>query len=311
PHKPLAAGSRQSDWRSHFLKSNNNSSIKFGQSPSSSLSTRRRPPRQAGGGGVSGIRALPAQQNRFGQQFAPVPRSAASVLLKCQSRHRSRKTSRSNRANLLPVPFSGISRVGMPDPSSGHKFGILRICGAGMNRDFSANSRPEAVGCEAAGAWSRTPTQQQRPAPSSELNQRLNEDFCWRCRETSSLNASDRVSKEQDSYFNTLERKEASRAKLATITERKVRVADCAPVRSEVCKDCKQTTFTFGLPLSNRAVPPLRRQSYEKTSFATERKGPTLERDVLLARGEERKFVDLDGNPYTSSYSIELFVLFY
>uniref|UniRef100_A0A1I8FBH6 Mcm10 domain-containing protein n=1 Tax=Macrostomum lignano TaxID=282301 RepID=A0A1I8FBH6_9PLAT len=123
--------------------------------------------------------------------------------------------------------------------------------------------------------------------------------------------------KEQDSYFNTLERKEQVEAKLATITERKVRVADCAQcgVRcqqpSERCKTrgtpaeldyCGEEAVQvqglqaddvhLGLPLSNasRAAVAAGRATRRPASLPSAR-GPTLERDVLLARGEERKFV--------------------
>ncbi|PAA73359.1 hypothetical protein BOX15_Mlig005744g1, partial [Macrostomum lignano] len=382
PHKPLAAAAA-SPIGVTFLKSNNNSSIKFGQSHSSSLPTSQASA-TSGGGGISGIRAFLQQQNASASNSpgARMLRRSIEVSVTTQKQ----KNQSQQQSQSSSVPFSGISRVGMPDPSSGTNLPFSEFA-AGMNRDFRPTlGRGCGVGdtvdlndtCPSnqAGPVLPKPTvmsvgeiaklkaikkmraaggmeqlqQQHSQRRLAELNQRLNEDSVGDAAETQASTvskparqhrllgnidtespeflrlmsqssayaelASDRVSKEQDSYFNTLERKEQVEAKLATITERKVRVADCAQCgvrcqqpserckreghqldwttavkRPFKCKDCKQTTFTLDCRYPTEPCRRCGGQSYEKTSFATERKGPTLERDVLLARGEERKFV--------------------
>uniref|UniRef100_A0A1I8FFU1 EF-hand domain-containing protein n=1 Tax=Macrostomum lignano TaxID=282301 RepID=A0A1I8FFU1_9PLAT len=290
PHKPLAAAAA-SPIGVTFLKSNNNSSIKFGQSPSSSLSTsqasadKRRRVRQRNS-------SLPASSRTLRPAIRPVLECCVG-LLKCQSRHRSKKNQSRQQSNLLRFHFPASAGSACRILAAAQIWAFSEFA-AGMNRDF----RPTlGRGCGGAGPVLPKPTvmsvgeiaklkaikkmraaggmeQQQQQSPARladstsdstkillEMPPRLKpqtvskparptpvlatydtdiaaNSFVYMSQSSAYAELATRSPKgAATAIFNTLEaQSEQVRAKLATITERKVRVGRLRQWRSEACQ---------------------------------------------------------------------------
>ncbi|XP_071807075.1 protein MCM10 homolog [Asterias amurensis] len=119
----------------------------------------------------------------------------------------------------------------------------------------------------------------------------------------------------EEIYFQALEKKERLENQMASIREKKCKVVSCkkcdytwfgpsslckaenhqlarheATMRYFNCKTCKSRSITFNR-IPNKSCRSCGGTSYERTSMLKERKGPLLDSEKLLLRGEERKWV--------------------
>ncbi|XP_038066848.1 protein MCM10 homolog [Patiria miniata] len=119
----------------------------------------------------------------------------------------------------------------------------------------------------------------------------------------------------EEQYFQQLEKKERLENQMDSIKEKKCRVVSCktcdytwfapskfcasenhhlarheATLRYFKCKDCSSRSITFNR-IPNKSCRVCGGTSYERASMLKERKGPVLDSERLLIRGEERKWV--------------------
>ncbi|XP_022098764.1 protein MCM10 homolog [Acanthaster planci] len=119
----------------------------------------------------------------------------------------------------------------------------------------------------------------------------------------------------EEQYFQQLEKKERLENMMDSIREKKCKVVSCkkcdytwftpsslcaseshpltrheATLRYFKCKDCSNRTITFNR-IPNKSCRICGCTSYERASMLKERKGPVLDSERLLIRGEEQKWV--------------------
>ena len=123
--------------------------------------------------------------------------------------------------------------------------------------------------------------------------------------------------KEDEIYFNKLEKRETIEEKMGTIMSFECKVVTCSECKytdfsqSEICKkknhqikrhratkkffkckECKTKTFTFDQIIPTKPCTKCGSKSYEKCSMYNIKQGPKLESEKLQVRGEEIKFLN-------------------
>jgi len=122
----------------------------------------------------------------------------------------------------------------------------------------------------------------------------------------------------EEKYFNTLEKKEAMEQKMLSVTEIKVTCYACrqcnyvAESLSKLCKEekhphislpgsmkrffacrsCKTRCVAYRRIMPKVPCKKCGEMNFEKTTMATERKGPKLSSETLELRGREQKFIN-------------------
>uniref|UniRef100_A0A1I8FF31 Zf-primase domain-containing protein n=1 Tax=Macrostomum lignano TaxID=282301 RepID=A0A1I8FF31_9PLAT len=283
--------------------------------------------RRQAGGGLASAEFEPFLQQHERSRTANSPKqvaagaiaNAASGLLKCQSRHRSRKNQSQQQSQSSSVfHFAGISRMraagGMEQQQqqSPARLADSTSDSTKILLEMPPRLKPQTVSKPA------------RPTPvlaTYDTDIAAN-SFVYMSQSSAYAELATRSPKgAATAIFNTLEaQSEQVRAKLATITERKVRVGRLRQWRSEACQQpsrepckreatpaeldftavkqavqvqatCKQTTFTLDCRYiqPSRAAVAAGRATIEDQLRYRAQGGPRCERDVLLALGARRE----------------------
>uniref|UniRef100_A0A1I8J0A3 BZIP domain-containing protein n=1 Tax=Macrostomum lignano TaxID=282301 RepID=A0A1I8J0A3_9PLAT len=212
----------------------------------------------SGGGGISGIRAFLQKQNASASN-SPGARMLRRSIEVCSQHTEAEKPVAANRANLLRSIFRH-QPVGMPDPSSGTNLPFSEFA-AGMNRDFRP-TLAEAVGFG-----------------HGRFERHLSNIDTGGMEQLHSAEGQRRLSRSTSAQEIPLETPPETQAQLLA-----------SLLGNTGCARTASRRRSLGLS----AIQPSRVRRWtgratKKTRLRYRAQRATLERDVLLARGEEKK----------------------